>query len=233
MHGSGLISGNEIIGNEGVLIRNSGDVVVSYNTIVSSDAVDCYKSLNLSIYGNNISATYSAISFYECEDGYILNNTISGAIDTFRSSNLTVESNTIYAGVRISVANNVLISSNVIFSNSNNYAIYLFSSDNNSINSNFLHDGGLYVEYSYNNYIFNNIINGKPIVYLENARDLRVMNAGQVIAVNSENITIKNVEASHVFTGIELWNTNYSRIENSTVYDSEYGIYLTGDQSRM
>ena len=51
-------------------------------------------------------------------------------------------------------------------------------------------------------------MNGKPLVYLENVNDYVVEDAGQVIAVNSNNITVENLNLSYATVGVEFWNTD-------------------------
>jgi parallel beta-helix repeat protein len=72
------------------------------------------------------------------------------------------------------------------------------------------------------------IVNGKPLVYLEDVSDYEVGDAGQVILVNCDNITVANLNLSNTDVGIMLWKTENTRISNNIVSDnSPDGIYLS------
>jgi len=72
-----------------------------------------------------------------------------------------------------------------------------------------------------------NIVNGKPLVYLEDASDYKVENAGQVILVNCANITVENLNLSNTSIGIELLETEGSIISSNNVRNHRlYGIHL-------
>jgi parallel beta-helix repeat protein len=72
-----------------------------------------------------------------------------------------------------------------------------------------------------------NTVNGKPLVYLEDASDYKVEDAGQVILVNCDNITVENQDLSYTSVGIELHVTEDSKVLNNTVSNnSRDGIRL-------
>jgi parallel beta-helix repeat protein len=78
----------------------------------------------------------------------------------------------------------------------------------------------------------NNTVNDKPLVYLENASDYEVEDAGQVILVNCNNITVENLDLSNTSIGVALLNTGNSIISNNTVRNnSRKGIYLLDSSS--
>jgi len=66
-------------------------------------------------------------------------------------------------------------------------------------------------------------VNDKPLVYLENVNDYVVEDAGQVIAINSNNITIKDLNLSYASVGVEFWKTSNSIIANNTVSSNNIG----------
>jgi len=104
--------------------------------------------------------------------------------------------------------------------------ISLFSSSNNTIKDSVLQNNGLVVIDSYNNIVESTTVNGKPLVYLENEENRVVDNAGQVILVNCANITVKDLDLSNATVGVELWGSEWIRIENVTANNNYYGIYL-------
>jgi parallel beta-helix repeat protein len=77
-------------------------------------------------------------------------------------------------------------------------------------------------------------VNGKPLVYLEDAVDYTIANAGQVILVNCNNITVKNLNLSNTIVGIELWETDNSIIIDNTMnLNSLHGIHLYSSSNNM
>jgi len=71
-----------------------------------------------------------------------------------------------------------------------------------------------------------NTVNGKPLVYLENTSDYKVEDAGQVILVNCNNISVENRDLSNTGIGIELWKTEDSKVLNNTVSNNDDGIAI-------
>jgi len=132
----------------------------------------------------------------------------------------------IWGGIRLENVTNGKITSNTI--TDNNVGIFLWYSRNNVIAGNNLIGNGLFVYYnSYNNTIVDNTVNGKPLVYLENARDQVVSgSAGQVVLVNCYNITVENLDISDTTVGIELFNTSNSIIRYNNVVNNVGGFYL-------
>ena len=119
---------------------------------------------------------------------------------------------------------NTLTNNNV---SNNKYGIDLWSSSNNKIIScDFEKDGIFPRGESYENEVKNCYVNGKPLVYLENERDKTIIYAGQVILVNSENITINGCNLSDASVGIELLKSSDNVICNNILSHNYYGVYL-------
>ena len=107
------------------------------------------------------------------------------------------------------------------------YGMWLDSSSSNSIRGNTFADDGLYVSSSYENLVENNTVNGKPLIYLEDVTNYNVSDAGQVILVRCNSITVENLDLSSASVGIELWETNGSAIYgNNITANNYYGIWL-------
>lgn len=74
-----------------------------------------------------------------------------------------------------------------------------------------------------------NTVGGDPVVYLNGVQD-RVVDAatgaGQVIVVNSQNVTVRDLHLSNGGPGVSLVDTDDSRIENVTVEDGFPGIRI-------
>lgn len=79
----------------------------------------------------------------------------------------------------------------------------------------------------------NNTVNGKSLVYLYEKSDLNIDNAGQIILVNCENITIKNQEISGTSTAIQLVETHHCTIGDNQILNSYNGIYLTSSENNQ
>ena len=161
----------------------------------------------------------------------ITNNTIRDniyGIELWNSNNSTIINNTIqngYNGIRLDGSNNNAIMSNKV--QNSLYGIYLNNSNNNTITNNTFVSDGLFVELSYDNVVVDNTVNGKPLVYLEDAEGVVIdYPAGQVILVNCRGILVKNQNISNTNIGIELWNSNGSVIVNNTIHYNYDGIYL-------
>ncbi len=117
-----------------------------------------------------------------------------------------------------SVANNSLV------------GIHLLYSHNSTIANNaFVNDGllaGSYKNSVKNNTVYDNTVNGELLMYLEGVSDQIITDAGQVILVNCNNITVKNFDLSDTTIGIALFETNNSRILNTSVSNNCFGISL-------
>ena len=104
--------------------------------------------------------------------------------------------------------------------------IDFFKSDNNNVENNTFIRGGIVATDSFFNIVTNNIINGRPLVYLELKSNIIINEAGQVILVNCNNITIQNQDLSNVIIGIELWQTDSCQILKNTFVDNYYGTCI-------
>jgi len=173
-----------------------------------------------------------------------------------RSSYNTISGNIILNncyGIRLSYAmsSDNIISDNTIMSN-NGAGVFLFKSFNNMISMNTFSDnlGGLILDSSnYNNvsdnvffndgiWIFglqqntntvsNNLVNGKPLIYLEGESDIVIdEDAGQMILVSCDNITIQNQELSDTSVGILLEDTDNCLITGNTMSSNDVsGVFL-------
>jgi parallel beta-helix repeat protein len=130
------------------------------------------------------------------------------------------------AGIYLSLSRENNVSNNIVSNNIEEGIRLVNSYSNRFINNTFMNDGFI-VLFSYQNTLINNSVNGKPLVYLEDASDYIVEEAGQVILVNCNNVTVKNVNVSHACVGVQLSHTSNSRITNITAnWNSQYGIFL-------
>jgi len=151
-------------------------------------------------------------------------------IELYSSNNITVTKSSITdneQGIWLDYSSNNSISGNNITANSW-CGIFLGGSSDNIIAGNIFFDSGLVVGNSYGNTVENNLVNDKPLVYLEGASHRNVTEAGQVILVSCEYIRVENLNLSHTTTGLYLLNTNNTIIfGNSITANNRYGIELS------
>jgi parallel beta-helix repeat protein len=105
----------------------------------------------------------------------------------------------------------------------------LYSHNSTIANNAFVNDGllaGSYKNSVKNNTVYDNTVNGELLMYLEGVSDQIITDAGQVILVNCNNITVKNFDLSDTTIGIALFETNNSRILNTSVSNNCFGISL-------
>jgi parallel beta-helix repeat protein len=210
-------SHNSISGNN--ITKNSGDGIYLYgssNNVTGNNITknNCYGiELEFSSYntvsGNSITNNLAGIGFYCSSYNTISGNSITNiasGIDLYSSSYNTISGNSVTA----------------------NYwgGIELYSSSYNTVSGNMFTNDGLYVFDSYGNDVEGNLVNGKPLVYLEGKTGVTVNNAGQVILVDCSGIQVENLNLSSATVGVELWLTNGSRITGNNVTNNCYGIEL-------
>jgi parallel beta-helix repeat protein len=213
---------------------------------------------NITVENQDLTNTSVGIELWDTEDSTIANNKVCNnswhGIYLYNSCNNTIPGNTVcsnnwYGIYPVYSSNNNITGNNV----SNNwYGIYPVYSSNNNITGNnvsnnsyngiylddssntgnvFVNDG-LSVYFSYQNIVEDNTVNGKPLVYLEDVSDCKVKDAGQVILVNCDSITIENLNLSNTSRGIALWKTENSNISNNTACNNSYdGIFLSSSSS--
>jgi len=189
----------------------ANNVTVSGFTIINS----LNSGIALSSNGNTINRTTIIAS-----DG--------AGISIDRSYNNSISENNITStqtaiDVLSSSGNNITQNN---FANSSFLGVGLYGSSNNSVINNAFYNNGLYVADSYKNVISGNTVNSKPLVYLENVSSYDVIDAGQVVLVNCNNINVENLRLSNASYGLELWGTNNSRISSNSIANNVYGIGL-------
>jgi len=141
-------------------------------------------SSNNSMIGNNITTNFQGIYLaYSYNNSVIENNLINNTYG------ICLSHSTCNSISRNDIANNnqddisLFMSSNNSITENNLSANYVYGgvrlgrSCNNSIIGNIFINNGLYVEDSYWNVVEDNTVNGKPLVYLEEASDTSVMEA--------------------------------------------------------
>jgi parallel beta-helix repeat protein len=208
-------------------INSDGSVTPSDAPITSSDNVTyvLFEDVNGSI---NVMKDNIIIE----GAGYTLRGTGSIAekgLDLSLRINVTIRNIQVrefYYGLYLSrSSNNAIIRNNMT---NNVYGVSLIdSSTNNSIDENDFVNDGLRVISSYGNIVKDNLVNGKPLTYLEDMSNLTVnSNTGQVILVNCDRVTVENLSLAHTSCSVELVSTNNSKMANNRIADCQSGIGL-------
>ncbi|UUX93104.1 right-handed parallel beta-helix repeat-containing protein [Methanoplanus endosymbiosus] len=191
---------------------------------------------------------YGSGIFLNASHCSILNSTISdsvngrgiysGYINYYKEiTNSTISGNIIHSnnkGIYLDRGcSNIKITSNEI--RNNTYGFRSYNNPHLFLRNNSLHDN------SYNLILFDytgdgdidtsNLVDGKPVYYLsgESGRTIdSSTNAGMVILVKCEDITVSGLDLSNCGTGIFIAGCNNCKISGNTIKYSEYGIENTG-----
>jgi parallel beta-helix repeat protein len=234
LHGSGapMSIGIDLTERSNVTIKNIRISLFYYG-------IRLYRSSNNSITGNNITANnWYGIYLEYSSNNIITGNNIAnngGGIYLYYSSNNSITGNNIannWYGIGLGGSSNNSITGNNITAN-NQYGIWLEYSSNNSIVGNTFINDGLSVQESYHNFVKDNTVNGKPLVYLEGEADHSISDAGQVILVSCNRIRVENLNLSKTSVGIQLLKTNDSIITGNNIANNWYGIGLGGSSNNI
>jgi parallel beta-helix repeat protein len=204
LQGSSFYVGNGVSVNERneVTIRNMRIKNFSYGIYVGM-------SYGITIQENNIMDIGAGITLEGSTSNVIFGNSVIHSVE----------------GIRLFGSDNNYLSLNIIQDSYQN-GILVYYSSNNHIDSNSIINSGLVTPSSYGNIVNDNTVNGKPLIYLEDASDYVVQNAGQVILVHSNNITVENLALSNTNYAIQLWGTQNSTIVGNTLKNNRYALLL-------
>lgn len=207
-----IISRNNFSNNAyGIHVYNTSHTLITKNNFLNDHYGVClwFLCTNTTIFSNN---------FEKCRDGiwsyYARNNNIS--------ENKIKDSK--YDGIWLYNSSNNKISKNLIFNCT--CGIEIANSKSNTIIENTLEKGGFFVYYSFENTVSNNIVNGKPLEYLENESDISIYEAGQVILIKCDNISIQDQGLIDTIIGIQLWWADNCYISGNTVSNNFHGSWV-------
>ena len=184
---------------------------------------------NVTIDGFNITngtGSITGILAYSVSNCTIINNEISqlmGGIITRHSNNITLMNNSLSSNL-ISIY--LVDSTNFTLSNITMSSVYY----NFGVRTTDPDD----LEHYFHNIDSSNQVDGKTLYYLVNEANIEVpSDAGQVYAVNSQNITIRDLVVGNGRDGVALINTSNSTIENVTVSGCYEGILLLNSEYNL
>ena len=158
-----------------------------------------------------------------CEN-MVVNNTETGIELSNAEGNIVRENNVLCNGgdgITIADAGSNTIEKNVLTD-----TIYLGRAYGNIVKDNSFSEGGIRIWHSSHNKLLNNMINEKPIVYLEGKTDLEINEGAQVILVECKRITIKNLNISNTCCAIHLSFCNECTVEENILERNSYGIEM-------
>ena len=133
-----------------------------------------------------------------------------------------------YIGIFIDDAGQNTIEGNIFLNNENGLAVH---ADKNRVCDNKFFNDGMSVS-SFENCIFNNTINYKPLIYLEDQRNVLIDSpVGQIILVNCENITITGRHITNTRNAIQLSYCTHCLIHHNEISLCHAGIHLSGSNN--
>jgi len=170
----------------------------------------------------------------------IYENSDTGVLFEFiNSENVTVQKCTIYDngyGIKCCSTHNITIQDCIIRDNHNRGLLCTdFSSHIHIHNNEFIRDGivlGGGEASCFVHDIANNMVNGKPLIYLQSASGITVSSSvGQLIIVNSENVTVINQQITDTDAAIELAFVRHVLVEDCRLGQSDQGIFCISSSS--
>lgn len=204
---------------------SNGDTVFVYSGFYDiAEAIIINKSIRL-IGENKFTTIINGTGiFSEISDVYISGFTFLNGIG-------------IIIGSTIEIVNNVTIYDNIFKPYEEFFwfgGIIIVNSSYNIISDNsFLNCSIVLIEPSYHNSIINNTINDKPLVYLEGASELVIEDAGQVILIDCNNITVKNLELKNLFFAIQIFDSVDCIFSDNVFYNNAMPGYFINSSNNI
>jgi len=235
-----MITENIVINNNyGITISNNFGNTIANNYIVHNK----YEGITVGSHSNNTIIRNNTISS-NGNFGILLgwwpeykNNLISGNYISNHSkgiilsgvSNFVVSNNTIIdngIGIDLGGIYNIIINNQIVNNSKCGLNSDISSSDNIISNNSFLKNGILNYDPNHNEF-YNNTVNGRPLILLKTETGRVIENAGQIILVDCNYITIKNQNLSHATSGLMLYNTDNCTVTNNNFSYNNIGCYLS------
>ncbi len=159
------------------------------------------------IKNNNINSNYGAILLKKSNNTFVSNIISDNGGGIFQPSDPDGY-----------IINNLFISNNNFINNGCGICIY--HGYNSIICNNIFINDGIPVWTILTNNIYNNTVNGKPLLILTNIHDIILGDAGQICLFDCTNVTIENQNLSNTVFGILLVNSNNCSIKNNDFYNN-------------
>ena len=223
---------NDDVSNSHAIIIQQNHVLITGFTLFGEGihySIYSYQSrYNITIEGNNIIGRYGL--YLQSTHNIIRNNFISVhvggscGIETTRAFT-TIEQNRIFApvgtGISVDDGSNIINANLIVAPNPSQ-----IEGVHNVISNNTFQNSGLWFTHPSDNILTNNTVNGKPLVYFDRKSD-RVIDydAGQVILVGCDNVTITNQNISDSPVGIQVFESTRCSISNNTISSAGIVFY--------
>ena len=242
---------------ENIIIRNFKTAIYVYNSQYISiyknkiennkDGIDIDNSLTISIYENEIKNNKGCGIIIEYSSYIIINrnnmenNDLIG-IAIIDSSNSVIHENKIKNSLygistgewlfgddsfNINISRNILANNNrgIDLDGSIKFNIYENIFTNCGISFNFRHYRSTNFHFS----IRDNMVNGKPLVYLEDSSNRTVNDAGQVILIRCNGIIIKGLWLFNVYGSIQLFSSSNCIITENNIENGNIILFLSSN----
>lgn len=206
-----------------LLVKSNNNVIENNTFFNTSLGIILFKSINVSITNNRITDIRQNKRIV-IGDGILLQDSSAKITNNFFKDNLVSIHLNNSVGNEISNNNIKASEAGILFHNSSGNKILY----NEFVGCGISVEIGPMIKTDNVNVVDGNTVNLKPLVYLENKRDMVITGAGQVILVNSQGITITNNDISRSTVGIQLWNSSDNTIkDNKLVKNNRGGISLS------
>ena len=206
---------------EGVLCAYTTDSMIRNVTATNHwSGIYLRSSHRNKIVGNEISSAIWGIYIVRCQNNSIEDNTISGNV----------------RGLYYAYCDHNVVSHNIV--RNNFLGIFLDSTINNTLFGNVIDYNkysfgvvGQQLKHFFHRIDTSNLVEGKPIYYFINRKNLTVNSLtypeiGYLALINSTCTIIENVTMTNSYNGVLLAYTNDSRLTGNTITNSMFSVYL-------
>nr|WP_321498079.1 NosD domain-containing protein [uncultured Methanolobus sp.] len=233
--------------NNNVFYLTANNVTISGFNITGSTNAGIYsqQTSGHTISNNIVTGNWRGIYFFKVSDNTLSNNIVNNCyIGIWLYSicdHTTLVSNTVsgndYSGIQIEYSDSNTLTNNNL--SGSEYGLYIYSSTNNSMTGNtmsqnmynFRLDSGSLTDYQHD-IDTSNLVDGKPVYYLVSQSDEIIPStAGFVYAITCDNISVSDATFTNVSRGVMFYDTDNSLLENVTISDCYYGIYMDHSNS--
>ncbi|MFW3146333.1 MAG: right-handed parallel beta-helix repeat-containing protein [Thermoplasmatota archaeon] len=248
--GNSVAATNTVNGKQ-IYLRTSTNNLVVPSTVGQVFLYDCDYAV---ISGATLNNATTGVFLNYCDYATIQNNMISNGtygLQIMYSDHTRIYNNTIkkfrdygiydYYADYTHTYNNTISDTGYPYDPIGSYGVYYYYSTDSYTENNTLKNCGvvLYTPSSTSTYwnthrFSNNTVNGKDLKVFKSASGQTVNgNAGQVLILNSNNITVKNCDLSRSSIGIAMMNSVDITIENVTADHNYYGIFVYGAYGKV
>ncbi len=216
-----IIAGVDFSGNDyGIFIDYSDSITVIENTITGNNyGAQLSSTTDTTLTGNTITHNkYYGLAVKTGRGNMLSDNTVENngegiLLDGSGQNWLTVNDVRLNdSGIRLNNSGENILNGNLMSGNKSNFRV-----------------SGTSGEHFDNDVYANNSVDGRPILYLKDATGITLdgsTDAATVFLINCSQITLSGLHVSGCESGVFLWNTHNSRIENVLAEHNSVGIRL-------